>query len=151
MRPPAGAAASVRPAGKVILLDGDGRTLLFRGGDPARPGAGTWWFPPGGGVEGDETIEECARRELREETGLDVDDLGPVVHERRVVFEFDGGWIDARESYFLVRVATSAVLTDGWTAQERQVVAEYRWWSLDELRATDETVFPEALIEILEG
>jgi 8-oxo-dGTP pyrophosphatase MutT (NUDIX family) len=34
--------------------------------------AGDWaWGPPGGGCEGGESIEECARRELREETGLD--------------------------------------------------------------------------------
>lgn len=30
------------------------------------------WAPPSGGVEPGETIAECARREVREETGIDV-------------------------------------------------------------------------------
>jgi 8-oxo-dGTP diphosphatase len=32
----------------------------------------TTWLPPGGGQEPEESEEECVRREMREETGLDV-------------------------------------------------------------------------------
>lgn len=34
------------------------------------------WMPPGGHVDADETPEETARRECREETGLDVEIIG---------------------------------------------------------------------------
>jgi 8-oxo-dGTP diphosphatase len=52
-----------------LVFRGDG-LLLVEHHDPAR-GVG-WWSPPGGGVEGDEPIAECAARETREETGLAV-------------------------------------------------------------------------------
>jgi ADP-ribose pyrophosphatase YjhB (NUDIX family) len=33
--------------------------------------SGGWWTIPGGHIEGDETLEEAVRREVREETGVD--------------------------------------------------------------------------------
>jgi 8-oxo-dGTP pyrophosphatase MutT (NUDIX family) len=141
----------MRAGAKVILIDADGSVLLFRGGDPARPEAGTWWFPPGGGVEPDETIEAAARREVLEETGLVLDELGPAVGHRRVEFPFDGRIIVSDEVYFVVRVPGGAISTDGWTELERAVVEEHRWWTLDELRATSETVYPEDLLALIEA
>ena len=139
-----------RRGAKVILIAADGSILLFRGGDPARPDAGTWWFPPGGGVEPGETVEAAARREVLEETGLELDELGPVAGRRLVEFQFDGRTIVSDEVYFVVQVAGGAIDTDGWTELEREVVEEHRWWTVDELRATDETVYPDDLLDLVE-
>ncbi|MGW2638446.1 NUDIX hydrolase [Streptomyces sp. NPDC001348] len=57
----------------VVLLDGRGRVLLLRYG-PGQPAAGTWWLP-GGMVDHGEDPWSAARRETREETGIE---LGPV-------------------------------------------------------------------------
>ena len=64
---------------KVVILDEDDAVLQFRGGDPARADAGTWWFMPGGGLEPGESFEEAARREVLEETGFEIGDVSEIV------------------------------------------------------------------------
>ena len=139
-----------RRAARIILVDESGLALLFRGGDPARPEAGTWWFPPGGAIEQGESVEEAARRELREETGLDAPDVGPIVLKRQVHYEFERVHYSQEEAYFLVRCAHFDISNSEWTDDERRDVREYRWWSIDGLRATADTVYPEGLEALLE-
>jgi 8-oxo-dGTP diphosphatase len=69
----------------VALRRGD-RLLLVRRGRP--PSAGFYAFP-GGRVEAGEALEDAARRELVEETGLVVHDLSPLVLVRAEGDEFD--------------------------------------------------------------
>lgn len=140
-----------RRSAKVIVVDRLGDVLLFRGMDPDRPTEGTWWFPPGGGVEADESDEQAALRELREETGLDVGDIGSPVATRRATFAFERQTLDSDEVYYVVRVDRFELDDAGWTDVERRAILEHRWWSQQELMATDETVYPERLLSILEG
>src|ERR1043165_4446825 len=54
----------------VVLTIRDGQLLALlveRGAEPFRD----WWAPPGGFGKPDETPEEAAARELREETGVE--------------------------------------------------------------------------------
>lgn len=55
----------------VVIIDGRGRVLVLRRGatDPWMPGH---WCLPGGGREKNETPQQNALREVKEETGLDV-------------------------------------------------------------------------------
>ncbi len=58
-----------RPAAAAVVTDHEGRILLVRRRFP--PEAGGWCLP-GGLAEAGEGPEEAARREVREETGLEV-------------------------------------------------------------------------------
>ncbi len=71
--------------GAVVVRDG--RALIIRRGHEPRKGE---WSLPGGAVELGERLTDAVRRELREETGLDVE-VGPIVETfDRVHHDADG-------------------------------------------------------------
>ncbi|GAA4756127.1 NUDIX hydrolase [Amnibacterium soli] len=139
----------VRLAARVLLLDPQDRVLLVLGGDPAQPKAGTWWITPGGGVEAGEDARAAALREAFEETGHRVDSLVGPVARRSSVFPFDGRLIEQREQYFVARVPAFEPTRTGWTELEQRALHGFRWWTVDELRSTRETVFPERLADLV--
>jgi mutator protein MutT len=76
-----------------VIVD-DGRVLLIKRGQPPLQGR---WSLPGGVVELGETLQEALVREVREETGLDVE-VGPVVEVLERIERED----DARVEYHYV-------------------------------------------------
>lgn len=141
-----------RVAGRVLLLDSRGRVLLFRGGDPAAPERGTFWFTPGGGLEAGETHREGAARELFEETGLRCDPAaleGPV-HEEESLFEFATLRILQHSTFFVLRVDAHDVDVSGFNELESSSIVEHRWWDRGDLRATADPVYPSCLSELLD-
>ena len=65
-----------------VLMDEQGRCLL--NSRPQDKVYGGWWEFPGGKLEAMETAEEAAKREVREELGLDIAEAVPwvtIVHD----------------------------------------------------------------------
>jgi mutator protein MutT len=60
----------LKECGVAVIRGGDGRILISRRKDD--DSFGGYWEFPGGGREGDETLEACAEREVREELGVTV-------------------------------------------------------------------------------
>src|SRR5512146_2056720 len=136
-----------RPAARVILLDEDDRVLLVRFHDASR--AKTWWATPGGSLDLGETHEAAARREVREETGLDGLEVGPWVWTREHLLTIKGQPYLQQERLFLARVRRFDATTTQLQDVEREFVRELRWWSLAELEETAEEVAPRSLPELV--
>jgi 8-oxo-dGTP diphosphatase len=131
-----------RPSARLLMLDPDGRLLLFRFEAPGRP---AFWATPGGACDPGESHSDAAQREMIEETGWALDP-GPQIAQRTaefVTFEDEEIWSDER--YFLVRVPEARIETGGHTELERRVMQVHRWWPLEALARTSDLVFPEDL------
>jgi 8-oxo-dGTP pyrophosphatase MutT (NUDIX family) len=141
-----------RRAARALLL-ADRSVLLMKGFDPGRPQDGAWWLTPGGGVEDGEAVELAAVREVLEETGLQLEaaDLGAVVATRVADFEFERRSFRQTEWFYAVRVPRFTPTSHGWEDVERRSLLELRWWNIEELRGTDETVYPVELAELVEA
>jgi ADP-ribose pyrophosphatase YjhB (NUDIX family) len=140
-----------RKAGRVIVLDPDDRVLLFRYDDG--PPNGRHWTTPGGGLNDGESYLDGARRELTEETGwTDVAVGDAEVHARELVMGYGDRIVEQHERYFVARVAVAERAVedvDGMHAADG--IAAARWWTLAELDATSEVVWPEGLADLIRG
>ena len=141
-----------RDAARLVLI-ADGHVLLQQGFDPARPEAGSWWITPGGGLDDGESVEDGAVREVFEETGLRLSptQLGPVIATRVATFEFEHRQFRQSESFFSVHVERFTPQHHGWDEVERRALLDHRWWTVDELRATDEAVYPRELPDVVQA
>ena len=140
----------VRRAGRVIVLDPDDRVLLFRydDGPPNR----RHWCTPGGGLNDGEDYVAGARRELAEETGWTDVLPGDEVYQRTLTMEYADAIVRQYERFFLTRVAVARRgLGEVAAMHVSDGIAAWHWWTLAELDATDEVIWPAGLADLIRG
>jgi ADP-ribose pyrophosphatase YjhB (NUDIX family) len=115
------------------LVELDGRVLLGR--RAFDPSAGLWDLPGGFLEEGEHPLDGL-RRELREETGLEIEPT-----------EFFGIWIEEYTGRKVLALTWLVRVVAGEPEAADDLV-ELRWFGPDELPAPDELAF-ETFVEIL--
>lgn len=105
----------------VVVNSRDEVLLIRRGNEPFKG----CWALPGGFMEMDETIEHCAVRELKEETGLHVSE-----QDIKLIGVYSAPNRDPRG-----RTVTAAYLVKNVECRMKDAhagddAAELRWWSL---------------------
>ena len=130
----------LRKAVRAVVLDPDDRALLMRYVDDV-------WAVPGGGADPGEPDEDVLRRELAEELGLDEYERGPCVWTREHWFADMHAWGGQAERIYLVRAGRFEPAPRLDLAAEN--VEELRWWTLDELLASDAKFAPRGLPALL--
>lgn len=102
-------------------------------------------------MEGDESHEDALRRELGEETGLEIESIGPCVWTRTHVIPFlDGRWDGQVERFYLVEVDPFEPAPRLTPEQLRaEYVTAVRWWTAEELDASRDLHAPRRLPELV--
>jgi 8-oxo-dGTP diphosphatase len=129
--------ANAKPCGGALVTHG-GRLLLVRRAHEPWLGA---WDIPGGFCEQRELPAEAARREVREETGFDVE-IGDLV----------GMWIDdyGETGEVTLNVYFHARLLGGGARPDPTEVAEIGWFAPHDL-PTNNAAFPMHEIAVLDA
>ncbi len=135
-----------RLTARVLLFDPAGRILLLKGRLPSNPSAPGAWFTVGGGVEPGESLVQAALREIGEETGFRDVRLGPVLWDgEQIHHDRKGRPVRVLERFMAAWCAGGEPSREGWQALEHEFVDDIRWWTLPELRACAEPMFPADL------
>jgi 8-oxo-dGTP pyrophosphatase MutT (NUDIX family) len=137
-----------REAVRALVVTPGNRVLLLQFREPET--GRVHWCPPGGGIEPDETPDECLRRELYEETGFRDTILSAPVWSRDTTFSWAGEQITQRETYHLVRVAWFQPTPRGNPEPtETEAFLGFRWWPVAAIAESVEVFVPPNLAGLL--
>ncbi|MEK7774659.1 MAG: NUDIX domain-containing protein [Candidatus Zixiibacteriota bacterium] len=139
-----------RKTSRIVLINEHSEILLLKyidrkPADPARPTLLTYWVPPGGGLEDGESYEDAANQELEEEIGVSLT-IGPWIWSRKRNLTLADGMRMVTERYFVARTGGGRIIPLNTTNDN---FVSHRWWTLDEMHETSETLLPPVLSTLI--
>lgn len=136
-----------RDSVRIAVVNDAGELLLLHTRDPV--GGLEWWELPGGGIEEGEHASDAARRELYEETGITIEEIGPLLGIVDGEFDFNGRHYRQREQVFVARVDSRDCRPGGLGNVERTAILGHRWWRVEDLASATLRLYPTQLLQLL--
>lgn len=140
----------LRQAVRGLMIDRQDRVLLVKLDLPWTDWVG--WVLPGGGIEAGEDPVAALRRELHEETGLSNAFIGPVVCHRRIIGSTVAQGFSGQQEIVHLVPCHDFPLEPALAQHELrgEGILDLRWFTLDDLRTTTDTVVPAELCDLVE-
>jgi 8-oxo-dGTP pyrophosphatase MutT (NUDIX family) len=143
-----------RDAVRAAIVDGRGRILLLHIRDLSNFAFGTSWELPGGGVDSGESPAEAVAREVLEETGICVclaTMKSPAWH-RDVIYSYRGERRLQHELVFLIQLEgiSPSLQTTRRVGFEHEDYIGCRWWTVEEIIASDARFYPRSLPQVIQ-
>lgn len=138
-----------RATARIMLIDERDRIFLLKTHFDPEVGLPPRWLTPGGAIDNGESTLEAAVRELREETGMIIDPevLGEPVLEASGRWDWADGlnYHTYTDTIYELKVQNFQPDTSGFTQDELRDILEYRWWTVDEILDSQESLAPHDL------
>lgn len=140
----------IRRSSRAIVLNKNNEIFLFQYHFDYLADNKTIWITPGGGLEDGESFEDALKRELFEELGILWERDCLEIYHRNPLYALNSGEVvQSVEKFFLVRMEEEQFTYVSWSESEKERILSGRWWSVEEIRQSEEKFFTEDIIEIL--
>lgn len=128
--------------GGVLIFNKEKKVLLIRRAGSVRNNAG-WWSKPGGRIEYGETAINMVKREIKEETNIDIDVWGQLPHTDHIIKKEKQHWVAIN---FLANYKKGKLKN-----REPHKCTKLAWFSFDKLPKKIEQTTREAIRNYKKG
>lgn len=146
----------IRNCIRALLINDKNELLLMLADDPKTTSTdgkkrGLFWFTIGGEINYNESTQEAAIREIYEETGIKENEveLGPIVWFGEFDLILDGKLTHLKQRFMVAKTKkldVSLTKLDGW---EKDVIKKLAWFSLEDIKNSEDIIHPVGIEDIL--